>query len=129
MHSFSLRIQHCYSTSGTGITILSNRISHAFDLRGPSVTLDTACSSSLYGLHFACSAVKQGECDGAIVAAANLIQTPESSIFVSPTGVLSDTSTCHTFLETADGYGRGDGIGALYLKRLSDAIRDNDPIR
>ncbi|KAL9123287.1 MAG: hypothetical protein Q9187_000159 [Circinaria calcarea] len=44
-------------------------------------------------------------------------------------GVLSGTSTCHTFDSSADGYGRGDGIGALYLKRLNDAIRDGDPIR
>ncbi|KUJ17704.1 polyketide synthase [Mollisia scopiformis] len=120
---------HRYTSTGTGITILSNRISHAFDLRGPSVTLDTACSSSLYGLHFACSALRQGECDGAIVAAANLIQTPEPQIFISRAGVLSDTSTCHSFSADADGYGRGDAVGALYLKRLSDAIRDNDPIR
>jgi acyl transferase domain-containing protein len=120
---------HRYTSTGTGITILSNRISHTFDLRGPSVTLDTACSSSLYGLHFACSALRQGECDGAIVAAANLLQTPESQIFVARTGVLSDTSTCHSFSADADGYGRGDAVGALYLKRLSDAIRDNDPIR
>jgi acyl transferase domain-containing protein len=120
---------HRYTSTGTGITILSNRISHAFDLRGPSVTLDTACSSSLYSLHFACNALRQGECDGAIVAAANLIQTPEPQMFISRAGVLSDTSTCHSFSADADGYGRGDAVGALYLKRLSDAIRDNDPIR
>lgn len=44
-------------------------------------------------------------------------------------GVLSPTSTCHTFDATADGYGRADAVAALYLKRLSDAIRDGDPIR
>lgn len=43
--------------------------------------------------------------------------------------VLTNTSTCHTFSADADGYGRADGVGALYLKRLSDAIQDNDPIR
>ena len=120
---------HRYSATGGSRTILSNRISHAFDLRGPSLTLDTACSSSLYCLHAACRALLHGDCDSAIVASANLIQTPEQQIRVSAAGVLSNTSTCHTFDSTADGYGRGDAIGALYLKRLSDALRDNDPVR
>ena len=121
--------QHRYTATGVGTTILSNRISHAFDLRGPSVTLDTACSSSLYCLHFACRALAQGDCKSAIVAAANLIQSVEQFMGTSAAGVLSNTSTCHTFSANADGYGRAEAVGALYLKRLSDAIRDNDPIR
>jgi acyl transferase domain-containing protein len=77
----------------------------------------------------ACTALENRECDGAIVAGANLIQSPEQHLGTMKAGVLSATSTCHTFDASADGYGRGDGIGALYLKRLSDAIRDGDPIR
>jgi len=91
--------------------------------------LDTACSSSLYCLHVACTALERGECDSAVVAGANLIQSPEQHLGTMKAGVLSGTSTCHTFSTEADGYGRADGIGALYLKRLSDAIRDNDPVR
>ncbi|KAF2213052.1 hypothetical protein CERZMDRAFT_67281 [Cercospora zeae-maydis SCOH1-5] len=44
-------------------------------------------------------------------------------------GVLSPTSTSHTFDDSADGYGRGEGVGVIYLKRMSDALRDGDPIR
>ena len=91
--------------------------------------LDTACSSSLYGLHLACAALDAGECEAAIVAAANLIQTPEQHIGTMKAGVLSETGTCHTFDESADGYGRADGVGALYLKKLSKALADGDPIR
>ena len=120
---------HRYTATGIGATILSNRISHIFDLKGPSLTIDTACSSSLYCLHFACRSIQQGDCDSAIVAAANLIQAPEQYISTAAAGVLSKTGTCHTFDADADGYGRADAIGSLYLKRLSDAIRDNDPIR
>ncbi|KAF3933955.1 hypothetical protein ABW19_dt0207416 [Dactylella cylindrospora] len=120
---------HRYGMVGMGPTILSNRISHAFNLNGPSLVLDTACSSSMYALHVACSALETGDCDGAIVAAANLIQSIEQQYGVMKAGVLSKTSTCHTFDSSADGYGRADAIGALYLKRLSDAIRDGDPIR
>lgn len=91
--------------------------------------LDTACSSSLYCLHTACLALLNGECDSAIVAGANLIQSPEQHFGTMKAGVLSKTSTCHSFDSSADGYGRADGIGALHVKRLSDALRNNDPIR
>ncbi|KAI0204850.1 reducing type I polyketide synthase 10 [Astrocystis sublimbata] len=118
-----------YSATGMGTTILGNRVSHVFNLKGPSLVLDTACSSSLYGLHTACVALQNHECDAAIVAGANLIQSVEQHIGTMKAGVLSATSECHTFDTSADGYGRADGIGALYVKRLEDAIRDGDPIR
>ncbi|KAI1104957.1 reducing type I polyketide synthase 10 [Jackrogersella minutella] len=118
-----------YSATGMGTTILGNRVSHVFNLKGPSLVLDTACSSSLYGLHTACVALQNYECDAAIVAGANLIQSVEQHIGTMKAGVLSATSECHTFDASADGYGRADGIGALYVKRLDDAIRDGDPIR
>lgn len=94
-----------------------------------SVVLDTACSSSLYCIHAACTALDANECDSAIVASANLIQSPEQQFGTMKLGVLSSTSTCHTFDASADGYGRGEGVGALYLKKLSKAIRDGDSIR
>lgn len=120
---------HRYSATGMGLTILANRLSHVFDLRGPSMVLDTACSSSLYSLHIACTALITGECDGAIIAGANLIQSPEVHMATVKTGVISGTSQCHTFDASADGYGRGEGVGAIYLKRLSDALRDGDTVR
>ncbi|KAK6516284.1 hypothetical protein TWF506_006193 [Arthrobotrys conoides] len=120
---------HRYSMSGMGNTILSNRISHVFNLNGPSLVLDTACSASMYCLHVACAALQAGDCDGAVVAAANLIQSIEQQVSVQKIGVLSKTSTCHSFDVNADGYARADAVSALYLKRLSDAIRDGDPIR
>ena len=64
-----------------------------------------------------------------MVAGANLIQSPEQHLGTMKAGVLSKTSTCHTFSDEADGYGRADGIGSLYIKRLSDALRDSDPVR
>ncbi|KAL3419084.1 Polyketide synthase-nonribosomal peptide synthetase 3 [Phlyctema vagabunda] len=119
---------HRYGITGMGPTILGNRISHAFNLKGPSLVLDTACSSSLYCLHVACMALANRECDGAVVAAANLIQSPEQQMAIMKVGVLSPTSTCHVFDSSADGYGRAEAVNAIYLKRLSDAIRDNDQI-
>lgn len=120
---------HRYSATGLGSAILANRVSHVFNLRGPSLTLDTACSSSLYCLHLACTALESGECDAAVVAGANLIQSPEMHLTAVKAGILSETATCHTFDLSADGYGRAEAVGSLYLKRLKDAVRDNDPIR
>ncbi|KAL8833881.1 MAG: hypothetical protein Q9170_004028 [Blastenia crenularia] len=120
---------HRYHATGMGTTILSNRISHALNLNGPSFTLDTGCSSSLYALHQACSALDANECEAAIVAASNLLQSPEQQLGTMKAGVLSLTGTCHTFDDSADGYGRADGLGALYLKKLSKAVADGDPIR
>ncbi|RYC65478.1 hypothetical protein CHU98_g739 [Xylaria longipes] len=118
-----------YSMTGHGNTILSNRVSYVFNLCGPSFTIDTACSSSMYATHLASRALASGEIDGAIVGGTNLILDAAVQMAVDKMGVLSHTSTCHTFDASADGYGRAEGIGALYLKRLSDALRDGDPIR
>ncbi|KAI1076097.1 polyketide synthase-like protein [Whalleya microplaca] len=119
---------HRYSSTGSGKAILANRISHVFNLQGPSLTLNTACSSSMYCLHTAVSALKNGDCDSAIVAAANLIMAPEQHLETMKSGVLSATSTCHTFDVSADGYRRAEGINAVYVKRLSSALKDSDKI-
>ncbi|KAH8427718.1 uncharacterized protein LDX57_005428 [Aspergillus melleus] len=74
-------------------------------------------------------ALRNHECDAAVAAGVNLIQSPEQHIGTMKAGVLSKTSTCHTFSDQADGYGRADGVGAVYVKRLSDAIANKDPIR
>ncbi|KAJ8119174.1 hypothetical protein ONZ43_g3832 [Nemania bipapillata] len=120
---------HRYHPTGTVTAIMANRISHIFNLHGPSFTLDTACSSSLVCLHTAVAALQNGECDGAIVAGANLINGIEQHMATVKGGVISPTSTCHTFDVAADGYGRAEAVSAVYLKRLSSAVRDRDSIR
>ena len=94
-----------------------------------SFTLNTACSSSIYALHYACNSLRSRDCDAAIVGGVNLILTVDQHMNTAKLGILSPTSTCHTFDESADGYGRAEGAGALYVKRLADAIQDGDPIR
>ncbi|KAI1177722.1 hypothetical protein F4777DRAFT_576800 [Nemania sp. FL0916] len=118
-----------YSTTGVSASVLANRISHVFDLRGPSVTIDTACASSMYAVHLAVSAIRNGDCDSAIVAASNWIADPSLQIALDKLGALSPTSTCHTFDAAADGYARGEGFAALYLKRVSAARMNESPIR
>lgn len=118
-----------YTAIGATPNILANRISHAFNLKGPSFVLDTACSSSLYSLHYACCALDLGECDTALVASANLIQSPQHQMIATKAGILSSAGSCRTFDEDADGYGRAEGVGALVLKKLSQAVKDGDPVR
>ncbi|KAF4953184.1 hypothetical protein FGADI_6159 [Fusarium gaditjirri] len=120
---------HRYVTTGSGATIMSNRISHVFNLHGPSLSVDTACSSSIYAFHQAIKAIKAGDCDSAIVASANLILSPEPHIAAAKSGVLSSTGMCLTFDESANGYGRAEGVNSIYIKRLSAAVKDGNPIR
>ncbi|KAJ2999377.1 hypothetical protein NUW58_g15 [Xylaria curta] len=119
---------HRYGSTGSGTAIMANRISHVFNLHGPSFVLDTACSSSIYCLHNAVNAIRSGECDGAIVAGANLITSPEQHIGTAKSGVLSPTSTCHTFDARQMGDGRAEAVSTVYLKRLSAALRDKDKV-
>ncbi|MBT5875677.1 MAG: type I polyketide synthase, partial [Candidatus Latescibacteria bacterium] len=115
------------STSGS-MTLLSNRISHAFDFRGPSVSMDTACSASLVALHYACRSLWNDECSLAVTGGANVISRPEFSIVMSKGKFLARDGRCKTFDARADGYGRGEGAGVVILKRLSRAVADGDPI-
>ncbi|KAL8723272.1 MAG: hypothetical protein Q9225_000394 [Loekoesia sp. 1 TL-2023] len=121
--------RHSLAATGVDPGIISNRISHVFNLNGPSIVVNTACSSSVYALHNACNALRNNECSAAVVGGVNLVLTVDQHMNTAKLGVLSPTSTCHTFDASADGYGRADGVGAVYLKRLSDAIRDGDPVR
>lgn len=111
------------------MAMLSNRLSHAFDLRGPSLSLDTACSSSLVALHLACRALLAKECTVALCGGVNVMSRPELMISDSQAGLLSPDGLCKAFDAAADGYGRGEGAGVIVLKRLVDAQRDGDTIR
>ncbi|KAI0544083.1 reducing type I polyketide synthase [Xylaria curta] len=121
--------RHMLTAVGTDQGLVSARLSHAFNLKGPSLMVNTACSSSMYALNLACSSLRAGECDTAIVGGVNLIMTVNQQMNTARMGVMSPTNQCHAFDEAADGYGRADGVGALYIKPLSAAIRDGDPIR
>ncbi|KAL9581646.1 MAG: hypothetical protein Q9212_003778, partial [Teloschistes hypoglaucus] len=118
-----------YSATGSTTSILANRISWFFDLRGPSMLVDTACSSAMIALDLACQGLKSGTSNAALVAGANLICSPEMNIALSNMSMLSPDGRCHSFDHRANGYARGDGFGVLVLKTLSQALKDGDSIR
>ncbi|RDW89666.1 putative polyketide synthase [Coleophoma cylindrospora] len=117
-------------TIGVGRAILSNRISHFLNIRGPSFTIDTACSGSLIAVDVACRYLNTHEINGAIVAASNLYLSPEHNMDGGAMKrAASRSGKCHTFDVKADGYCKAEATNAVILKRLNDAIRDGDPIR
>ncbi|RYP39906.1 hypothetical protein DL767_002025 [Monosporascus sp. MG133] len=118
-----------YHSVGTGQSILSNRISFCFNLQGPSMTIDTACSSSLVAVHLACHSLRTGETKAAIVGATNAILNPDMMVGMTNLHFLSPDSICYAFDSRANGYARGEGMAALVLKPLDDAIRDGDTVR
>src|SRR5947209_9746978 len=101
--------------TGNGLSLLSNRISYIFDLRGPSFTVDTACSSSLVALHEAMNAIQGGWIDTAIVAGVNILASPFSFVSFSQASMLSPTGLCRAFDANADGYVRAEGGVVLVL--------------
>lgn len=117
-----------YYATGNARSIISNRISYFFNFRGPSMTIDTACSSSLVALHQAVLSLRAGESTMACVTGVNLMITPEQFIVESNLHMLSPTGRSRMWDVDADGYARGEGVAALFLKPLSLALHDGDDI-
>jgi acyl transferase domain-containing protein/NADPH:quinone reductase-like Zn-dependent oxidoreductase/acyl carrier protein len=117
-----------HSSTASTFTMLSNRISYAYDMRGPSMTIDTACSSSLVALHEAAQSMARGEIELALVGGVNAMLLPEIFTGLCKGRFLAPDGHCKTFDAAADGYARGEGAGVVVLKPLADATRDQDRI-
>lgn len=112
-------ITDAYLMTGNTLALVSNRISHVLDLRGPSMTVDTACSSSLVAMRLAEEALLRGEVDIAVVAGVNAILDPIPYVGFSSARMLSPKGRCQPFSASADGYVRAEGAVALVLERRS----------
>ncbi|XP_038068692.1 highly reducing polyketide synthase azaB-like [Patiria miniata] len=117
-----------YTHTGIAHSAVANRISYAFDLRGPSYAVDTACASSMTAMHSACNAIWDGECTTAVAGGCNSLLIPEFTVGFSALGVLSPEGKCCPFSDTAKGYVRSEGWGVFILKPLHMALADNDHI-
>ncbi|KAH8645577.1 hypothetical protein BGZ60DRAFT_535878 [Tricladium varicosporioides] len=114
---------------GTQSSLNANRISWFFNFTGNSANIDTACSSSLVALDLGCQGLRRGDENMSIVAGANLILSPDYMHTLTNMNMLSPDGHCYSFDHRANGYSRGEGIGVLILKRVSDAVRDCNTIR
>jgi len=117
-----------HSATGRAVNMIANRLSYVLNLRGPSVVVDTACSASLYAIHAACQSLWLGESTMAIAGGVNLLLSPATSVALTKFGGLSPDGHCKSFDARANGYGRGEGCGAVVLKRLSRALADGDDL-
>lgn len=121
-------IADAHTASGSAFSVTAGRLSYTLGFQGPSMAVDTACSSSLVAVHLACQSLRSQECSMALAAGVNLILSPIGTINECQARMLAPDGHCKTFDEKADGYARGEGCGVVVLKRLSDAIVDNDNI-
>ncbi len=114
--------------TGNDKDFLSTRVSHVFDLRGPSVSVQTACSTSLVAIHMACQSLLNGECDMALAGGVT-IELPHGRGYLYEDGeILSPDGHCHAFDHRAQGTVFGSGAGCVALRRLGDALADGDHV-
>ncbi|ODN69738.1 type I polyketide synthase [Methylobrevis pamukkalensis] len=117
------------SMTGNTLSIVSNRISYIFDLKGPSFTVDTACSSSMVAMHEALEAIRAGRIDTAVVAGVNVLLSPFAFIGFSRASMLSPTGLCRAFDAAGDGYVRSEGAVAIVLRRADVAEAAGNTLR
>ncbi|MGH2509609.1 MAG: beta-ketoacyl synthase N-terminal-like domain-containing protein, partial [Ktedonobacteraceae bacterium] len=116
-----------YTATGNASGFAANRLSYAFDLRGPSMALDASCTSSLNALYVASQSLWTGEADLALVGGVSLQISPDNAIMVSKAGLLAPDGRCKTLDASADGFVTGEGAGMIVLKRLSQ-VRPEDRV-
>ncbi|MFE5584775.1 beta-ketoacyl synthase N-terminal-like domain-containing protein [Kitasatospora sp. NPDC056531] len=117
-----------YYTTGGGLCFGAGRISYVMGFCGPVISVDTACSSALSALHLAARGLRDGDCRYALVCGSNLLLSAGLMVSLCQTRALSPEGRSKSFLATADGYGRGEGVGAIALMRLADAEQEGRPI-
>ncbi|UGT42566.1 acyltransferase domain-containing protein [Nocardia yamanashiensis] len=110
-----------YTAPGGAHSMAANRVSYLLDLRGPSIAVDTACSSSLVAVHLATKAVRNGDCDLAIVGGVNVILSPLSTLVTEKVLPLAPSGRCRTFDAAADGIVRAEGCGVVLLGTADEA--------
>lgn len=117
-----------HSLVGNALDVIAARLSYFLKVRGPSMTVETGCSSSLVALHLASQALRDGEIEAAVVGGTNLMLDPHVTVGLTHFGGLSPDGRCKAFAASANGFVRGEGVAALYVKTLERALADGDRI-
>ncbi|KAI0871363.1 hypothetical protein GGS24DRAFT_509886 [Hypoxylon argillaceum] len=104
------------------------RVSRHFGFQGGPHSIDSACSSSTTAIQLACTGLINRDCDMALAGGAQIAGSPLEFSALGKSGFLAPSGGCKMFRADADGYCRGEAVGVLVLKRLEDALADNDRI-
>ena len=114
--------------TGNNPDYLSTFVSYKLGLTGPSMTVATACSTSLVAIHLAAQSLRNGECDMALAGGVE-VEWPYGTGYIHvPGSMYSADGSCRPFDARAGGTLFGSGVGAVLLKRLSDAVADRDTV-
>ncbi|XXG95999.1 hypothetical protein Hte_002276 [Hypoxylon texense] len=127
-HNISCNPPTAFTATGGLKSFIVGRLSHYFGWTGPSVTFDTACSSSTTAIHTACRNLLSGECSAALCGGVNIITNMLWMQNLAAGSFISHTGQCKPFDDAADGYCRAEGMAFVFLKKLSDAVADGNPI-
>jgi acyl transferase domain-containing protein/acyl carrier protein len=114
---------------GSAHDFLATRVSYKLDLRGPSLAVQTGCSTSLVAVHLAAQSLLRGECELALAGGASVVIPQTTGYTYAHGSIVSPDGHCRAFDARSAGAVSGSGVGAVVLKRLSDALRDGDPVR
>lgn len=117
-----------YYVPGLSRAFGPGRLAYHHKWGGGTYSLDSACATSTTAIHLACQALASRECDTAIAGGGSILVSPMTFAGLSKSGMISDHGGCRTFHDDADGYARGEGVGVVVLKRLEDAVSENDNI-
>lgn len=110
-----------FSATGNLKGFIAGKVSHYFGWTGPGLTIDTACSSSAVAVHQACQAIRSGECTAALAAGTHVMTSPLWYQNLAGASFLSLTGACKPFDAKADGYCRGEGVAAVFLKKSKNS--------
>ncbi|MDT5271154.1 MAG: hypothetical protein QOH49_3340 [Acidobacteriota bacterium] len=107
---------------------LATHVSYKLDLKGPSLTVQTACSTSLVAVHLACQSLLGRECHMALAGGVTLGVPQKQGGSYQEGGIISPDGHCRAFDVRAQGIVKGNGVGVVVLKRLADALADDDHV-
>ena len=119
---------NAFTATGNLQGFIAGKVSHFFGWTGPGLVIDTACSSSLVAVHQACRAILSGECNAALAGGTHIMNSATWFQNLAAGSFLSPTGQCKPFDAAGDGYCRGEGVGTVFLKKMSQAVADGDQI-